>query len=225
MASSAKAETAPLRSPAVQALPPDEIHVWVVRVPLDPPRSGALSLDERRRADAFRRDEDRRRFVAARQALREVLGVYSGVPPEGLTFSTRCARCGNLEHGKPALSPSDGLRFSASRSGDVALVAVARGREIGADVEKVRPEFDHEEVAAHFFPPAEREGLDSAAFFAAWARKEALLKLSGLGLAGDLAAQTPSDAWVVPLDAGVGYAAAVAAEGPRCRILVRPWPP
>jgi 4'-phosphopantetheinyl transferase len=210
----------------VQALPSDEIHVWVVDVHAPTARSDALSPDERRHADAYRRDEDRRRYVAARQALREALATYAGVAPAEVAFSTRCARCGSADHGKPALASPDGthLRFSASRSGEVALVALARGREIGVDVERVDPAFDHREVASRFFAPSERVGLDAEAFFAAWTRKEALLKLSGLGLAGDLAADAPPGAWVVPLDAGAGYAAALAAEGTPCRVLVRPWP-
>lgn len=210
----------------MEQLAPDEVRVFVVRVPPHEPRSDALDADERRRAAAFRRGEDRRRFVAARQALREVLARHAGGAPADVAFATRCARCGSFAHGKPALARPAGtdLHFSASRSGDVALVALARGREVGADVERVDARVDHREIAGRFFAPAEREGLGLAGFYDAWTRKEALLKLTGLGLAGDLAAETPPGAWVERLALPDGYAGAVAGEGARPRVVVRAWP-
>lgn len=202
--------------------------MWIVRVPAGSPRDDALSADERRRAEAYHREEDRRRYVAARQALREILGDHTGTPPSEVAFTTRCARCGDPAHGKPALAGATAtggtrIRFSASRSGEIALVAVALGRELGVDVERVRGGFEHREIAARFFGPVEREGLSVEAFYAAWARKEAVLKLAGVGLAGDLAADAPPGVWVVPVPVPEGYAAALAAEGPPGRLVVRPW--
>lgn len=219
------------------SLAADEVHVFVVRVPAGPPRDDALSADERRRAAGYRREEDRWRFVAARQALREILAEQTGTPASRIVFTTRCARCGDPAHGKPALADPVGspIRFSASRSGELALVAVARGREVGVDVERMRPDIEHREIAARFFGPAEQEGgreglrqglgegLSMEAFYAAWARKEAVLKLAGVGLAGDLAAAEPLGSWVVPVPVPEGYAAALAAEGPPGRLVVRTW--
>jgi 4'-phosphopantetheinyl transferase len=212
----------------VEPLAPGEVRVYVVRVPPGEPRSDALGADERRRAAAFRREADRRRFVAARQALREILARHAGGSPAEVAFSARCARCGGDGHGKPVLErpAGTGLRFSASRSGDVALVAVANGREVGADVERVDAGVDHRELAGRFFAPAERE-LDLAGFYEAWTRKEAVLKLSGMGLAGDLAADAPPGVWVERLGGPAlpdGYAAALAGEGERPCVVTRPWP-
>nr|QEO74577.1 4'-phosphopantetheinyl transferase [uncultured bacterium] len=210
----------------MEPLAPDEVRVFVVRVPPGEPRSDALDDGERQRAAGFRRAEDRRRFVAARQALREILAQHAGGAPADVAFAMRCARCGSARHGKPALARPAGtdLRFSATRSGDVALVAVARGRALGVDVERVDARVDHREIAARFFARGERDGLDLAGFYEAWTRKEALLKLSGLGLAGDLAAPPPPGAWVERIMVPDGYAGAVAGEGAPPRLVTRPWP-
>ena len=63
-------------------------------------------------------------------------------------------------HGKPALAPAHaaaGLRFNVSHSQDVAVVAFARGREIGIDVEAVRSIPDADDIAARFFSRRENE--------------------------------------------------------------------
>jgi 4'-phosphopantetheinyl transferase len=107
--------------------------------------------------------------------------------------------------------------------------------EIGADVEAIRADFATEEIAERFFSEAERVALRrlpadarTDAFFACWTRKEAILKGVGGGLlleldrfdvsvdqpAALLASRDPAvDAslWkLVSLDAGAGYAAAIA---------------
>lgn len=207
-------------------LAPDEVRVFLVHVPSNDPRSESLDADEQQRAAAFRRDEDRRRFVAARQALREILAHHAGGAPADVAFATRCVRCGSVKHGKPTLARPAGtdLRFSASRSGKVAVIALARGRAVGADVERLDARVDHRDLANRFFAPAEREGLDLAGFYDVWTRKEALLKLTGLGLAGDLAADAPPGTWVERLAVPHGYAGAVAGEGARPRIVACVWP-
>lgn len=69
------------------------------------------------------------------------------------------------------------------------MVAVCRGREIGADIEAIRPMLDAEHIADHNFsfrerrelwhlPPSQR--LDG--FFNAWTGKAAFLKATGSGL-------------------------------------------
>lgn len=71
--------------------------------------------------------------------------------------------------------------------------AFARHRQIGADVEWIRPELAAFEIAERFFAPAEVPALVSLegaarirAFFARWTRKEAYIKAVGLGLSLDL---------------------------------------
>jgi 4'-phosphopantetheinyl transferase len=76
-----------------------------------------------------------------------------------------------------------------SHAGDVILIAIARGREIGADVERLQDDFPFLDVARSFFASSEYDLLSSAPadarttlFFALWTRKEACIKAAGSGL-------------------------------------------
>lgn len=203
---------------------------------------GVLDDGERERARRFRADAARRRFVVGHGVLRLMLGRLTGAAPELLRFARRCARCGSTEHGKPYVTAPErsDIDFSLAHSGELALVAVARGRLVGADVEGVRRRTDVLAVARHAFSPAERRAIESLAtederreaFFRCWTRKEAYLKARGEGLAGGLDTFTvpvddidwcrpdvPSDPaerdrWRIrSLPTPPGYRAAVAAEG------------
>jgi len=100
-------------------------------------------------------------------------------------------RIKNNPFGKPALSAvhHSSLQFNVSHSGDVILVALARGRELGVDVEQMRTGFAIDAVAARFFSPNECRALAAIApesrceaFYSCWTRKEAYLKARGEGL-------------------------------------------
>lgn len=175
--------------PPAPALAGDVVHVWAA--PLDPPdgtmrrHQALLAPDERARADRFRFERDRRRFTVARGVLRTLLGRYLGTDPRGIAFRYE-------SHGKPvladALAPS-GIRFNVSHSGEMALYAFARGRELGVDVEEVRRMEDGLDIAERFFSEAEvaafralPEGIRDDAFFNCWTRKEAYIKAVGEGL-------------------------------------------
>ncbi|MDQ3935465.1 MAG: 4'-phosphopantetheinyl transferase superfamily protein [Actinomycetota bacterium] len=165
-------------------------------------------------------------------ALREVLAGYAGTDPEAVRVEpAACVHCGE-PHGKPHLAEPalDWLRFNVSHSGDLALYAVAHGREIGVDVEAHRPGRRLAGIAERRFTPAEAEHLRSLpagehdpAFFRLWARKEAYLKATAEGLPGLLGsfdALTPSlpEGWeLADLDAGPGHSAAVVVAAPGYR--------
>jgi 4'-phosphopantetheinyl transferase len=172
---------------AVPGLGRDEVHVWLagLDVARQPDDLAPLSAEERRRAARFHFERDRRRFTAARSCLRRLLGAYLGVSPAAIAF-------GAGPQGKPHLAgppAASGLRFNLSHAGDLALIAVTREREVGADVECIRPVADLARLAASCFSPAERAQLLAlqpddrlAAFFRGWTRKEAYLKARGIGL-------------------------------------------
>ena len=174
---------------APPALGQDVVHLWRLGLHPDPLTERRLSewltADERERAERFRFAEERRRFTIRRGLLREVLAGYLGREPGAL-----CLEAGS--HGKPALAGEDnpaGLRFSCSHSADLGLLAVARGRELGVDLECHRPMPDALQMAAQFFAPgevAELRRVPTAAqlhtFYECWTRKEAFVKALGLGL-------------------------------------------
>lgn len=228
------------------ALGADEVHVW--RITLEPPPAGLarlaarLSPDERRRAARFHFERDRRRFHAARGALREVLAGYLGEEPERLGFVEGL-------HGKPGLAQAHGgeLRFNLSHSGELALCAVSR-RELGVDIEQLRALPDAGALARRFFSADETAALEAlpaterlSAFFRCWTRKEAYLKAVGAGLlqpldgfdvslfpeAGECTLDVrgrPDETarWsLLGLEVGAGYAAAVVATRPAWRLVCR----
>ncbi|HTE66177.1 MAG TPA: 4-phosphopantetheinyl transferase, partial [Candidatus Binatia bacterium] len=74
----------------VPNLASNEVHTWCVG--LDLPHDvfaglyATLSPDERNRSARFRFDRDRRRFVVAHGALRDLLGRYVGTNPGDIRF-------------------------------------------------------------------------------------------------------------------------------------------
>ncbi len=172
-------------------LPPDVVHVWTR--PLDAEEWAikhgheALSSEECARAARFRVERPRNDFILTRSALRSLLARYLATTPEALTFQV-------TEYGKPQLSGASDLRFNVSHTEGMALLAFTRGREIGVDVERIRPEPDARKLAERFFSHVEREALRpfrgeelQAAFFRCWSRKEAYIKARGEGLSLPLA--------------------------------------
>lgn len=115
--------------------------------------------------------------------LRAVLAGYLDADPAAVELRRGA-------NGKPALADdSRGLCFNLSHSADLALIAVA-GREVGVDVERIRP----------------RRSTD---FYEGWARHEATVKCLGTGLSGRRPVPEPPVA-VRMLDVEVGFVAALA---------------
>jgi len=178
----------------------DEAHIWQADLELlTPPESwrDILSQDERERACRFLFTRDQQRFITCRSILRVLLGNYLGRGPAELVFAYST-------HSKPsvAVPPSD-IRFNLSHSGDRAVFAFVRDRELGIDVEQIRRDFETQSVAERFFSTAEREALARiplerrhVAFFHCWTRKEAFVKAKGDGLF------LPLDQFDVSLDPG-----------------------
>lgn len=180
------------------------VDVWVI--PLG--RSAAcretllrvLDPVERVRAGRFHQAVDRDRFVVARGALRFVLAEYAGCPPERLRLDAG-------EHDKPLLTSPDvapDIRFNVSHSRELALCAVARGHDVGVDVEWIDRSVAAPAIAARFFSAAEVGQLSRLsedqridAFFLGWTRKEAYVKGLGEGL------RIATSAFDVPLSTGI----------------------
>jgi 4'-phosphopantetheinyl transferase len=170
---------------AVPELADNEVHVW--RADLTDATQAEknwrtlLSVDESERSLRFRFAKDRQNFIAVRALLRRLLASYLDRAPEKLVFVYSPA-------GKPALYESE-IRFNLSHSGEVALLAFARNREVGIDLELVRRNVEVESIAHRFFSPHEQQELAAIdgderfqAFFRGWTRKEAYLKATGAGL-------------------------------------------
>ena len=176
------------RALAKPTLPVATVHVW--RASLDDAGESLcvlaqfLSPDEQLRASRFRFQQDRDRFVAGRGILRVILGGYVAAPPDRLTISYG-------PRGKPFLAGREmgSLRFNLSHSQGLALYAFALGRNVGVDVEALRPVPDADQIVERILSPSERAEFRSLpghqkqrAFFHCWTQKEAFIKAVGDGL-------------------------------------------
>lgn len=180
-----------LLQPPVPELASTEIHIWEFPLTISDSELNAyttlLSEDERIRASRFRFERDARRFTVARASVRSILGGYTGSAARDLRFAYS-------HYGKPSLSGvTADIRFNVSHSGDLAMLAVVRGREVGVDVETIRVEVETDKLAERYFSLHERESLRAipnhervSAFFRCWTCKEAFLKAQGLGLSRSL---------------------------------------
>jgi len=227
-----------------------DLHVWLVG--LEQPAAilqrlaGVLVADELQRAQRFRFELDRQHFIVARGTLRSILSSYLKIPPAlvQLSYGLR---------GKPALAATCGngrLRFNVSHSQALALYAVTYDRELGVDIEYMRPLDDAESIATHFFSAREQEALrrlpahlKHQGFFNCWTRKEAYIKATGEGLYQPLdgfdVSLTPDEPaellgvlgkpgevrrWSIQaLQPPAGYAAALAVEGAGWHLACWRW--
>ncbi len=237
-----------LSPPETPQLADDTIHVWRASLAMDSAAlqrlENTLAEDERVRAGRFIFERDRNAFVAARGILRDLLSRYLSCAPQTIEFVYG-------PRGKPAISDKrqspQRLSFNLSHAQGLALIGIGRDREIGIDVELIRPEFGGEEIAKRYFSPQEIDELGrlptelrAEGFFLCWTRKEAYIKAKGDGL------HIPLESFDVSLTPGLpaklnsddqarwglrslapepGYAAAIVAEGDDWQLRQCRWTP
>ncbi|MCZ7647413.1 MAG: 4'-phosphopantetheinyl transferase superfamily protein [Planctomycetota bacterium] len=214
------------------------LHAEVAEDPADlAPLRALLSPEETARAERYHFEADRARSITARGVARWALASMLGRAPASLSFQPGA-------HGKPALraAPQD-LRFNYAHSGQAVLLAFARAREVGVDVEPLRAMPEAERIVARYFSPREVEAFREApppdrdrAFLNGWTRKEAFIKALGLGLLRNLGSfdvalkpgeeprllatrDDPDEArrWsLAAFEPAPGYLGAAVVEGPPC---------
>ena len=206
------------------------VEVWWARI--DQARDEFavdLDEDEQRRLAAYRRDEDKARFLLGCTLVRRLLAARFSLPAAKVRLDRTCPDCGR-PHGKVR---ADGVELSVTHSGE--LVGVAIGDDpVGLDVEKVDPDIDIDALGSLCLAPEEVRGLAqydgiarAKAFTQVWTRKEAVVKTTGVGVRADLRAvvvsppDQPAEVWEWPqhtaqltdLEVGADYAAALAVLG------------
>ncbi|WP_198164403.1 4'-phosphopantetheinyl transferase family protein [Bradyrhizobium jicamae] len=198
-----------------------------------------LTSAEADRVFRFHCDEDRRRSIIGRAALRYVLSRHLGVEPQALRFDLG-------ENGKPFLQQSD-IHFNVSHSGEIVAIALAPN-QVGVDIEAAHHIPEMPAIAGRFFSENEMQRVRTAIdptdqFFRIWTMKEAVLKAAGQGLGLPLDCFTvPASApaprpvmpvgeppiisgwFVVHLELPAGYYGAVAMHGYDWRVVTR-WLP
>ncbi len=219
-----------------QSLRADLVQLWRVELAQDDRTIERmvelLSTDELARADRFHFPHLRKHFIAARSALRLLIGSLTGASNEEIKF-------GYTKKDKPYLADGD-LRFNVSHAGELALIGFSHNREIGVDIEHIRITVDEEQIARRFFSRAEVEDYlslpkadRSQAFYNCWTRKEAYVKALGDGITFPLdqfrvslkpgepaqllevrSNPMETERWkMIAIDPGEGYTGALIAEG------------
>jgi 4'-phosphopantetheinyl transferase len=227
-----------------------KVHVW--HASLQQPEEviqkleAVLSEEERQRAERFRFEKDRQSYSVSRGILRTLLYRYTGIQPEEIQFKYNPA-------GKPflaGLESGQNLSFNLSHAGLLVLFAFSWDRQVGIDVECIRPMEEMEQVAEKFFSPweykkfcktSEKERL--RAFYNCWTRKEAFIKAVGEGLSFPLrevevslemgvpaqfitilGSRQEAECWTLHnLKTWDGYAAALVVEGSDHSISHKQW--
>lgn len=176
-----------------------EVHLYTMALPQQSAElarlDGFLSPSERERARLLKSRAVGNRSIAVRGILREILGGYLGIEPGNVRIATG-------KHGKPFVEQNCGdLRFNLSHAGDIFVLAVAAGLEVGIDIETIEPDKPLNDMARIAFSRREQEELFSlpshhlktAAFYRCWVRKEACMKACGRGFS------LPSNSFEIPL--------------------------
>jgi len=159
-----------------------DLKVWAVNLDCASGDLSLLSTSERVRAGRLKRPQDRERSLEAHCAIRRILALQLGVDPRYLEFDTTAV-------GKPFLGrPAQQLEFNLSHSGRHGLIAVAKDRSVGVDIEVRRPISDLLGVVLRIATPREAKLLKQlptsqvhSTLFDLWTRKEAVLKALGQG--------------------------------------------
>lgn len=173
-------------------LSPGLVHLW--RASLVRPAEevaalfATLSPEERVRAERYRFDLHRGRFIVARGLLRRLLGRYLEVPPEAVQIGYE-AGGKPLLVGLPPTSPP--ITFNLTHSEERALYAFGMEHRIGVDLEEVAAPRNLDGLARRICSPRELAALEESPerarnLLTLWTAKEAYLKASGIGLRGNL---------------------------------------
>lgn len=163
----------------------EEIHIWVLYLPELKSKFDALysflAVEEKAKADMFRKDVDRNQYILTRGGLRYLLGMYVDENPEKIVITYN-------KWGKPQLEQRYSLNFSLSHSVDYSLIAFTKSCEIGVDVEFINPNLNVDELVSVFLNPSEFDSWQNVPiqqkteyFYKLWVGKEAFIKALGKG--------------------------------------------
>lgn len=136
-----------------------------------------MSCDRRQSVIRLQNSKKQKAKIAADHLCRSAIAEFCGIAPNSIEFALS-------EKGKP-FAVGVNVYFNISHSGDLVVCAVS-DREIGIDIEKIRP-FNFR-AAEKFASPDELEYIRSEGngFFNIWTLKEAYFKCIGTGLGADI---------------------------------------
>jgi 4'-phosphopantetheinyl transferase len=222
--------------PHLVGLAGSDVHLWHASVdgfsPALESLYDVLTTDERRKGMRFVDDRRREQYIVGRGLLRSLAGSYLDCGPQEIVFA-------HNQFGKPYVVDASWLEFNVSHSHDMVVLAFARDRSVGIDVQRMDAHELTREFAIRVLSPDELSRLRRLdvrqrrlAFARAWVVKEAYVKGIGCGLsqpfnelevcfAGDesptlrsLRQDFGTSRWkLLELQLGEGYRAALAVDG------------
>jgi 4'-phosphopantetheinyl transferase len=144
-----------------------------------------LSREEKERARLIKSRESRGAFIQSRALLRWLLGHQLKIPAVQVPLAIG-------PYGKPHHGLHE-IEFNLSHSQGHILIGMARGAELGVDVEQRRPTRRLDALIQEVFSIREQQWFKGLAeeeqqdlFFRGWALKEAFVKATGRGIAAGL---------------------------------------
>jgi len=167
----------------------NEVHIWLNYLNVHEARIKhlypLLSDEEKERSERFKFYKHRKAFIASHGFLHSVLSYYINTPANEIKFS-------HGEQGKPSvleeLNPEK-IQFNLSHSNNMAILAVCKKHSLGIDIEYAQRKTDWSGISKRFFTQKEQqqfftlnEATQKDAFFQIWTRKEAHMKVTGMGL-------------------------------------------
>ena len=171
----------------------DDIHLWLLDLEANSPWPDfpleVLSPEDLRRFPRLTEPFAKKRFLRSSGLLRRLLGQALGLPPREVSWTTN-------RFGKPQLPDPAPLYFNLSHAQNLLFLAISAKRQLGVDLELCAPtdtlfkEAQSWQNFAHtHFTPQEFDAILKIApddqplrIHQLWTAKEAVLKLSGLGL-------------------------------------------
>ncbi len=164
----------------------DVVHIWksdlsrLYGIDLN-----LLSAEELKKADKFRFEPDRKRYLASHLFLRRILSGYARMKPDRIQFQFD-------DNGRPSLKATDRapfFDFNLSYSGSMGVVAVTGGNRTGVDIERIDNADYGADIVDRYFSRSETRAIKAVessewneAFFRLWTGKEAFQKAQGGGL-------------------------------------------
>lgn len=166
---------------AAPALQTGEVHLWWLALEVSDEQleefSHLLSDKQQQKMQRFPSEEKRRRYLAGRGFLHQLLCAYLNVDSVELEFG---------RYGKPALKNAKiPLRFNFSDTCGYGLFAFSLNDELGVDLESTARQGRFQQIIDRRFAPSEKDlinGENTEQFLACWTRKEAYGKAIGVGL-------------------------------------------
>jgi 4'-phosphopantetheinyl transferase len=166
-----------------------EVDVWLVPVRHRTAWLAMLDDEERQRAAKLAGTPAGDMFVTSRATQRLVGSHYLGTPPADIVTDRSCAHCDTgARHGRPRFRDA-AIDYSVSHTEHWVMMAVTGSGLIGVDIEAHGTAPDPDGLARACLTAAERRTFDALPppertpwLVSAWTRKEAAMKLTGLGL-------------------------------------------